>query len=107
MTEPAGAADEALPPPGICGVIVGCGAWLLPLGKLGPVPLTPPRPLPIAVEPPIGPPGATPCACACGAIRMTTAAETMVFSMSAISDARQEASSHGPSRHLANAEKIR
>jgi hypothetical protein len=31
-------------------VIEGWGAWFVPLGQLGPVPLVPPRPLPIAVE---------------------------------------------------------
>ena len=40
--------------------MLGCGAWLVPLGQLGPVPVTPPRPLPIAVEPPIPPPATAP-----------------------------------------------
>lgn len=51
------------PPAGTDGM-TGCGAWLVPLGQLGPVPPgpPPPRPEPIAVDPAIGPPGATPCA---------------------------------------------
>ena len=51
-------------PPGGTDGMTGCGAWLVPLGQLGPVlpGPAPPRPEPMAVEPPIGPPGATPCA---------------------------------------------
>lgn len=53
-------------PPGVTDGMTGCGAWLVPLGQLGPVlpGPPPPRPEPIAVDPAIGPPGATPWASA-------------------------------------------
>lgn len=74
-------------PPGGTEGIDGCGAWLVPLGQLGPVPITPPKPLPMPVEPPIGPPGAIPWACvaALTSIRAVAAAAMNMLLMSGIS----------------------
>lgn len=79
-------------PPGGTDGMTGCGAWLVPLGQLGPMlpGPAPPKPDPMAVEPPIGPPGATPCANAGQAsIRAPAivAVAVVTFGMEAISGA--------------------